>query len=454
MSSHMCSPPPPHTHTCTFPGETEFRSFGVGVCTTESVASGPLILKHIGKASALMDRIRGVQGDFDDTCKVVATMVNATGLHASEIVAISQKDIRPFESRVLKAIWGASRPGRAKEILFCLMCKGHRIAPSLLVPYGCAVWLGRLCKTRGPAMIRAQAVWEENPLTRKSGPFGRALKTLHDWGRRPLSDWWEWKVPGATDALQLTGDFKLVKHNIREQLRSQQITQLIARRLRQFAGMHYHTNRRLVCASIVSFQSEQERSLLRTLLAGGLWTAIRAHQRGMITSQCCPYCKQADETELQLAAARDLYIANVCALAAKVPDLPPCDRWPPCSKISGLLPEIEPPVNRQSQQHNLPFIQALHAMFVAILAARKLQDQKAPKLFPTVRPQGRSAYPYHQLVGPMPPPPRRARYAYTTPPHAAGHGKSPFWQTYWLGCGRYSGRKTQTQCPSLSWRSV
>ena len=44
-------------------------------------------------------------------------------------------------------------------------------------------------------------------------------------------------------------------------------------------------------------------------------------------------------------------------------------------------------------------------MFVAILAARKLRDQQAPKLFPTVLPQVRSAYPYHQLVAPMPPPP-------------------------------------------------
>ena len=84
----------------------------------------------------------------------------------------------------------------------------------------------------------------EEARTRKSGPFGRALKTLHDWGWRPLSGWWEWTVPGATGALQLTGDFKLVKHNIREQLRSQQITQLIARRPRQFAGMHYHHWRR------------------------------------------------------------------------------------------------------------------------------------------------------------------------------------------------------------------
>ena len=60
------------------------------------------------------------------------------------------------------------------------MCQGYIIAPSLLVRYGRAVWLARLCKTRGPAMITAQAVWEENTLTGKSGPFGRALKTLHN----------------------------------------------------------------------------------------------------------------------------------------------------------------------------------------------------------------------------------------------------------------------------------
>ena len=50
--------------------------------------------------------------------------------------------------------------------------------------------------------------------------------------------------------------------------------------------MHYRTNRRLVCASIASFKSEQERSLLRTLLAGGPWTALRGHQPGMITFEC------------------------------------------------------------------------------------------------------------------------------------------------------------------------
>ena len=209
---------------------------------------------------------------------------------------------------------------------------------------------------------------------------------------------------GATGALQLTGYFKLVKHNIREQVRSQQTT-ICGHALshKQEAGLCQH---RLLSVRTGTLAAAH------TSGGGGLWTAVRVHQRGMITSQCCPYCKRADETEQHIlwecaewVAARDLHIANVRALAAKVLDLPPYDRWPPCLKISGLLPEIEAPVNREVEQHDLRFIQALHAMFVAILAARKLRDQQAPKLFPTVRLQARSAYPYHQLVGPMPPPP-------------------------------------------------
>ena len=53
----------------------------------------------------------------------------------------------------------------------------------------------------------------------------------------------------------------------------------------------------------------------------------------------------------------------------------------------------------------LPFICALHVMFVSVLAARKLRDQQTPKHSPTVRPQTLSAYPYHKLAGPMPNPP-------------------------------------------------
>ena len=87
-------------------------------------------------------------------------MINATGLHAAEIVSIHLKDIRPFETKVLNTLWGVSRPGRAKEIVFGLLCAGHRIAPSILIPYVRGTWLAKLCKARGPALITSQSIWE------------------------------------------------------------------------------------------------------------------------------------------------------------------------------------------------------------------------------------------------------------------------------------------------------
>ena len=81
--------------------QSEFCSLGVGSRTTDAVSSGLLILKRIGKASVLLDWVQGIQGNFEDCCKVVSTMVNAIGLHASEIVPISLKDVRPFETKIL-----------------------------------------------------------------------------------------------------------------------------------------------------------------------------------------------------------------------------------------------------------------------------------------------------------------------------------------------------------------
>ena len=58
-----------------FPKETEFRSSGAGVRTTSEVFSGPLFLKWISKASTLLERVHGTQGNFEDRCSVVSTMV-------------------------------------------------------------------------------------------------------------------------------------------------------------------------------------------------------------------------------------------------------------------------------------------------------------------------------------------------------------------------------------------
>ena len=143
-----------------FPVSPEFQSLGVGVRTTDASCSGPLILKRIPKACSMLDRVHGAQGNFERRCDVISRMITATGLHAAEIVPLRPKDLLPFEAKVMKTIWGPSRPRRAKEIFFALLCKGHRIAPTLMLKYHRILWLEQLCRTRGAGQITAQAIWE------------------------------------------------------------------------------------------------------------------------------------------------------------------------------------------------------------------------------------------------------------------------------------------------------
>ena len=110
------------------------------------------------------------------------TMTTATGLHAAEIVPPRPKDLLPFEAKVVRTIWGPSRPGRAKEVIFTLLCKGHSIAPTLVQKYSRILWLVHLCHSGGAGLITAQAIWETGAYKHDTGPFGCATQTVQDCG--------------------------------------------------------------------------------------------------------------------------------------------------------------------------------------------------------------------------------------------------------------------------------
>ena len=165
-----------------FPISSKFKSLGAGVRTTDATCFGPLILKRISRGCSLLDRVHGAQGNFEHTCDVVSTMITATGLHTAETVPLQPKDLLPFETKVVKTIWGPSRPGRAKDIFFTLLCKGHRIAPTLVLKYHRILWLAQLCHTRGASQLIAQAIWETTKSHKGSGPYGCAMHTTHECG--------------------------------------------------------------------------------------------------------------------------------------------------------------------------------------------------------------------------------------------------------------------------------
>ena len=207
---------------------------------------------------------------------------------------------------------------------------------------------------------------------------------------------------------------------------------LVQRRPRLFAGAHYTTCRRLVLPSIASFATQLQRSILRGILSGATWTALRAYQRGMRATSMCPYCGDAPENEEHIfwqcsawSTVRDTHLPGIRTAAAQITGLPLMDQWPPCLRLCGLAPELD--TDSVKSGTALAFMTALHNMLVAVLQARKLRDTQSPMLFMgSSLSQQLRQYPYHQLVGPLPRPEDKGLLLLRTPNQVEWQWEMPF----------------------------
>ena len=66
---------------------------------------------------------------------MAAVMIVAMAPFGVELSVISLCDISGLETAIMTAIWGPSRPCRAKEVVFALSLPGHQVAPSMAIPY-------------------------------------------------------------------------------------------------------------------------------------------------------------------------------------------------------------------------------------------------------------------------------------------------------------------------------
>ena len=114
-----------------------------------------------------------------------------------------------------------------------------------------------------------------------------------------------------------------MEHVFREVLRKQQLRQLEARRPRLFGGMDASIHRALTLTHAADCDNQLDKALLQGVLAGALWTAVRAQARGLRVTSTCPFCSAGvpeDEEHLlwrcgAWAQARDPFIAEVMLLA-------------------------------------------------------------------------------------------------------------------------------------------
>ena len=225
---------------------------GAEIRTHRGLQTGPLLLKRMSDASALMSRGGGVRSTMEDRATAVAVMVNTAGLHALEVAHLHPKDLRKHETKVMKVIWGSTRPCRAKEVVFSFFVPGHRVAPTMVCSYLRMCWLARLCRARGPVMLAAQAVWETGDKG-VNGPFGRALQAYSDVGWTPIEGWWKWKIRGVRGIINLaTSQWRALKDQFRDSIRSKCIGELEVRRPRLFKGISCAANHRFLPRAISS----------------------------------------------------------------------------------------------------------------------------------------------------------------------------------------------------------
>ena len=172
------------------------------------------------------------------------------------------------------------------------------------------------------------------------------------------------------------------------------------------------------------------------MMAGALWTADRAHRRGLRQGDRCPYCdKGSREDEDHLLwwcaawkSARDPFLPELMLLARAL-KLGALSEWPPCLRLCGLLTEAvvrrgglaqekgwkkrckklnrvsrhwvpepgEDPLEAPRQREELALghqwahddqnpleqlVCQLHCMFLAVLRARKQREEEECPLFP------------------------------------------------------------------------
>ena len=117
-----------------------------------------------------------------------------------------------------------------------------------------------------------------------------------------------------------------------------------------------------------------EKSLLRGLLAGAMWTAARVSGHGMHANAACPHCGAAQEDEAHVLwdcpewdDARGTWLPWLHDAARAIPGLGPPDRWPSCLRKAGLFPlRLAQGVDRELLDE---FLYRLYYMYLAVLAA-------------------------------------------------------------------------------------
>ena len=116
------------------PPATTFRQLGVDVPIGGSNATGPVLCPRLKAGRSALRRLPHLS-TYDRRERAISTLVTPLALHGVAVASVTEPDLRGFETAVVRALWGPARVSRAKEVIFDVLSKGHRLSPIMHTGY-------------------------------------------------------------------------------------------------------------------------------------------------------------------------------------------------------------------------------------------------------------------------------------------------------------------------------
>ena len=130
------------------PVAATFRQLGVDVAIGGSRTTGPVLSRRLEAGRSALRRLPHLS-TYDRRERAISTLVTPRALHGVAVASVREPDLRGLETAVVRALWGATRVSRAKEVIFTVLSKGHRVSPVMHTRYERLLWL--VCVARWPA---------------------------------------------------------------------------------------------------------------------------------------------------------------------------------------------------------------------------------------------------------------------------------------------------------------
>ena len=154
------------------------------------IVSGHNIRKMFWRLEAGRSALRRLPhlSTYDRRERAISTTPLA--LHGAAIASVTDPDLRGLETAVMRALWGAMRLSRTKEIVFPVLSKGHRVSPVMHTQYERLLWLARVARPPSVTQVFTWVIWESGGRPPGTGPVGRALQMVATLGGSPCEGWW------------------------------------------------------------------------------------------------------------------------------------------------------------------------------------------------------------------------------------------------------------------------